>query len=187
MKKLIIILALTVFPFLSSFAEEAGLISPETGLNYDYLADLLAKKQWRRANDQTFDLLLQAANRETQGWLDVDSYRTIPCADLEIIDRLWREYSDGHFGFSIQLPIFLETGNKPGRLIDEANYESFGDRVGWRKDGDWIIFKENLIYNLDAPEGHLPNPRQEYELSGKRLEYTMFTQRMIDCELTSFK
>lgn len=184
MKKLLMTIALVFIPVMTSFAQEQSeLVSSETGVNYDRLADLLSQQQWRRANDQTFNLLLEASGRQTQGWLDLESYRTLPCSDLEIIDRLWVEYSGGHFGFSVQLPIFLETGNQPGRLIDETAFEEFGDRIGWRREGEWIFFKENLNFSLDSPEGHLPNPRQVYEISGNRLDFTTFAQRLVECKI----
>lgn len=184
MKKLLMTLALVFVPIMSTVAQEQSpFVSSETGINYETLADLLSQEQWRRANNETFNLLLQAAGRDTQGWLDLESLKKLPCADLQIMDRLWLESSRDHFGFSVQLPIFLETGNQPGRLGDETKFEEFGDRIGWRRDNDWIFFKEDLIFNLDAPEGHLPNPRQVYEIGGNRLNFTTFAQRMVECKI----
>ncbi|ELR99363.1 GUN4 domain-containing protein [Gloeocapsa sp. PCC 73106] len=182
MKRLIIALALLFVPVTSGLAQD-NLVSPETGISYDRLADLLAREQWRQANDQTFDLLLQVSGRNAQGWMDLESFKTLACADLQIMDRLWTESSGGHFGFSVQLPIFLETGNKPGRLIDDGAFDLFGDQIGWRKDSDWVVFKENLVFSLEAPEGHLPNPRQQYEVGGNRLQFTTFAQRLVECEI----
>ncbi len=31
----------------------------------------------------------------------------------------------------------------------------FADRVGWRKDGDWLDY-DNLIFGLHAPTGEFP-------------------------------
>jgi hypothetical protein len=131
------------------------------------------------------DLILKAVNRQTQGWLTVEQIDQLACWDLQTIDRLWKNYSQGRFGFSVQFPIFIETGNKPGNLISVENYEKFGDRVGWRKDGTWIIFRENLTYNLSAPLGHLPAVRPEYQITGGRLNYTALTKRMVDCNLVT--
>lgn len=182
MKKLLMALVLILVPMMSSSAQEE-LVSPETGISYDRLAELLAQQKWRQANDQTFNLLLEVAGRSAQGWMDIESYKTLPCADLQIMDRLWKDASREHFGFSVQLPIFLETGNKPGRLVDDGTFERFADEVGWRRDNEWVVFKENLIFNLDAPEGHLPNPRTEYRIEGNRLEFTTFAQRLVECEI----
>jgi len=94
----------------------------------------------------------------------------------------WRQAS---FSFSTQFRIFIETGNRPGRLVAIENFQTFGDRIGWRKGGDWIIFKENLNYTLNAPVGHLPAPRDEYQIAGGRLEYTTLAQRLVTCNIVS--
>lgn len=165
---------------------EAALVSPATGIDYAPLRILLATKQWRQANDKTLELLLQATGRARQGWLTAESLQKMSCWDLKTIDDLWREYSNNRFGFSVQFPYFVETGNRPGRLVDVEAYQRFGDRIGWRKNGDWIVFKEELNYSLDAPSGHLPAPRQEYQFAGGRLEYTTLAQRMVSCGIVSY-
>ena len=91
------------------------------------------------------------------------------------MDRLWTEYSQNHFGWSVQFPTFISTGNRPGRLLDDEAYRQFGEQVGWRRGADWIVFIENLTYSLNAPKGHLPNLMYQYELTGSRLEYTTLT------------
>lgn len=195
-KKLILALLLTLLPLHNVSAQpmpetnsqktsDSALISPETGVDYNPLRNLLANKNWREANDKTLDLVLQATNRSSQGWLSLESLRQFACWDLKTIDALWLEYSQNHFGWSVQFPIFISAGNKPGRLVDDQGYLSFGDRIGWRKDGDWIIFKEDLVYNLNAPVGELPNLMSEYQLQGGRQNYTTLTQRMVECQLVS--
>lgn len=196
MKKLVLALTLCLLPASGALAQllsqtnsqpsnEPSLISPETRINYNPLRQLLATGQWRRANDRTEQLMLQAAGREAQGWLAAQNLDNFSCWDLKTIDNLWKEYSQGRFGFSVQFPIFIETGNKPGRLVDVDAYEKFGDRIGWRKQQEWISFKENLTYSLDAPIGHLPSPRQEYQISGGRLEYVTLAKRMVQCKLVN--
>lgn len=162
---------------------DPSLVSPETRIDYNSLRRLLAAGQWRKANDRTGQLMLKASGREAQGWVSTQNIEKFPCWDLKTIDSLWKEYSQGRFGFSVQFPIFIETGNRPGRLVDVDAYESFGDRIGWRNGKEWVVFKENLIYSLNAPIGHLPNPRQEYQINGGRLQYVTLTKRMVACEL----
>lgn len=196
MKKLLLAFALSLVPFINVTAQPSfqtgsssrtnqSFISPETKVNYTQLQSLLAQEKWREANNETYLLLLKAAKRDKQGWLTTDSVKDLACWDLATIDKLWSSYSQGHFGFTPQLRIFLETGNRPGRLVAIEKYQEFGDRVGWRQNQDWIIFKENLNYSLDAPVGHLPAPRQEYQISGGRLEYSTLAQRMVECNLIS--
>ncbi len=193
LKKLGLIVSLTLslsFP-LASVSEtsantpNAGLVSPDTGVDYSTLRDLLAAGDWRKANDITTELVLKSVGRDVVGWMSVEDLKKMSCWDLGTIDRLWKEYSKGHFGFSVQFPIFIATGNKPGRLVAIENYQEFGDQVGWRRNSDWIIFKENLGYSLDSPMGHLPSLRSEYQISGNRFEYSTLAQRMVACNLVS--
>lgn len=182
-------------PDSDSPAGEVSLVSPQTGIDYAPLQKLLAQQKWRQANETTRELMLQAAGREAQGWVTAQDVEKFPCWDLKAIDGLWQQYSNGRFGFSVQFPIFVATGNKPGRLVASEAYEEFGDRVGWRQPNpdpaggparEWIAFKGNLNYSLEAPVGHLPNPRQEYQITGGRLEYTVLTQRLVACQLVSY-
>jgi hypothetical protein len=195
LKSLLLSLLLNFLPFnivlaefassnLNDYVEDTNLISPDTKIDYNSLAQLLAKGEWRKANEETRALLLEASGRADTGWMMVEDIQKLSCWDLKTIDQLWQKYSQGRFGFSVQLPIYLQTGNRPGKLISDENYLDFGDRLGWRKDGDWIIFIENLNYSLDAPPGHLPNPRPEYSITGGRLQYTSFAERMVNCNLT---
>ena len=36
--------------------------------------------------------------------------KNFPCQDLGTIDKLWVEYSDGKFGFSVQKKIYQDLG-----------------------------------------------------------------------------
>ncbi|MEG5017960.1 MULTISPECIES: GUN4 domain-containing protein [unclassified Microcoleus] len=79
------------------------------------LRDLLASGKWREANKETERLLELTTNRamglpsklERSG-LGFKEFGCIPCPILRTIDQLWVQYSDGHFGFSIQLGILEE-------------------------------------------------------------------------------
>lgn len=165
---------------------QSSLLSPETGIDYTPLQEYLQRQRWMQANETTTNLMLQAVNRQEQGWIPQEEVKTFACWDLKTIDALWKEHSQGKFGFTVQFPIFVETGNRPGRLVDTEAYDNFGTRIGWRKDGQWVQFKLNLDYSLDAPMGHLPNPRQEYQITGGRLNYTALTQRMVECGLVAY-
>lgn len=158
-----------------------NLISPETNIDYSRLDGFLQNQQWRRANNETRNIILSATGRRAIGWITADDLQKMPCWDLKKIDNLWYTHSNGRFGFRVQLPIYIETGNRPGKLIADEAYNRFGDRIGWRKDNDWIIFVENLNFTKDAPIGHLPNPRSEYSITGGRLAYSVLAERMVKC------
>ena len=164
----------------------SSLLSPETGVDYTPLQQDLQQEQWLQANETTISLMLQSVGRLEQGWIPQQEVKQMACWDLKIIDDLWKQYSGGRFGFTVQFPIFVETGNRPGRLVDTEAYDNFGTRIGWRDENGWIQFKYSLDYSLDAPMGHLPNPRPEYQITGGRLNYTALTQRMVDCGLVAY-
>ncbi len=81
----------------------------------NHLRDLLAAKKWRDDNKETERLLTLTTNRAMglpskleRGTLGFKEFGCIPCPILRTIDQLWVQYSDGHFGFSIQLGILEE-------------------------------------------------------------------------------
>ncbi|MGK7878732.1 MAG: GUN4 domain-containing protein [Crocosphaera sp.] len=197
------LLCILLFSSVSAFSvlgqetpdNQSSLISSETEIDYTELEESLQRKQWLRANEITSNLLLQSADREEQGWIAiiqpkppedelVNSLKIttpIKCEDLRIIDDLWKKHSEGKFGFTVQLDVFLETDNVPGRLVDTEAYDKFGDSIGWRNQDGWIQFKYNLNFSSEAPRGHLPNPRPEYQITGGRMNYIALTQTMQDC------
>lgn len=146
------------------------------GIDYQPLEDLLQQGKWLEADQLTQKLMLKAVNKETFGWLDRTSMQKFPCEDLQSLDRLWNQYSQGKFGFSVQKRIYLSLGGK--RSYDKKVWEAVGDRLGWRKKGKWL-FQEDLTYDLSAPEGHLPTIAMSGLLEGI---YTLISRTM-DCNL----
>ncbi|WP_414527989.1 GUN4 domain-containing protein [Nodularia chucula] len=116
-------------------ASEEGLKSP-VGMDYRKLRDLLAGGMWEEADAETARVMLAIAKREKEGWLDEKSIDNFPCADLRTIDQLWVKYSNGRFGFSVQKRIYQSLGGT--RKYDKEIWGAFGDRVGWKKGGDWF-------------------------------------------------
>lgn len=162
-------------------------VSSASSIDFTSLARFLATENWRRANDETRRIILQATGRTSVGWISPSDLQSLSCSNLQLIDTLWKESSNGRFGFSVQFPLYIDTGNRPGRMVSDDAFTRFGDRVGWRKDGDWIIFIENLDYTTNAPIGHFPNPRPEYSITGGRLLYSTLAQRMVECNLVTYQ
>ncbi|ASC70956.1 putative GUN4 domain containing protein [Halomicronema hongdechloris C2206] len=130
----------------------------ESGADEDYrrLAELLDAGQWKEADEATRNIMLKVANRESEGWLDSESLETFPCNAVLKLDQLWVDASDGQFGFSVQKAIYVEEcGGSPDGEYDEAAWQCFGDRVGWRVDGNWIGLSD-VTLSTAAPSGHLP-------------------------------
>jgi eukaryotic-like serine/threonine-protein kinase len=127
------------------------ILASDVGVNYQNLENLLKAGQWKAADQETTRVMLKVAKREYQGWLNSESIENFPCTDLRTIDQLWVKYSNGHFGFSVQKRIWLECGGK----VDYEMECLLGDRLGWRKNGDWLS-KDEYNYSLDSSVGHLP-------------------------------
>lgn len=155
-------------------AETDELVS-EKGIDYTRLRDLLKSGQWKKADQETSDRMLEAMGRQKEGRLRIEDIKNIPCADLCTLDHLWVKYSQGKFGFSVQKKIWQECGSPTDY---GANWEKFAVRVGWRvtktvyeergaliwkqtvavEKSEWLSWNK-LIFSLEAPNGHLPHIR----------------------------
>lgn len=120
--------------------------SSATGVDYSKLRDLLAAGKWEEADRETANLMLLICGKEKEGKLNIEDVQHLPHRDLRTLDNLWLEYSQGRFGFSIQAKVWLQVKGK---------YEEFGNLIGWRKNFATLPYNQ-LIFNLKAPEGHLP-------------------------------
>lgn len=118
---------------------------------YERLIELLKAREWNQADEETYDLILKVSSRVKEGWLDYPATQNLACQFLQTLDRLWLDYSEGRFGFSVQRKIWQELGGK----IDYSTECILGERLGWRVDHNWLAHKD-LDFSLDAPEGHFP-------------------------------
>ncbi|TVP56322.1 MAG: NACHT domain-containing protein [Nodularia sp. (in: Bacteria)] len=153
---------------------------------YGQLAYYLAAGMWKEADEETFKVMLEVAGREKQGYLELEDIEQFPCEDLRTIDKLWVDYSNGHFGFSVQKEIYLEEGgilegnrtSSPFKKAlarfrwiyksfgvrakedDEVFYKAFcrfGDRVGWRVEKKWLKPSVDVTSHTSVEAGHLPS------------------------------
>ncbi|MDJ0675446.1 MAG: GUN4 domain-containing protein [Calothrix sp. MO_167.B42] len=152
---------------------------------YAELAYYLAVGMWKEADKETDKIMLKVAGREKQGYLELEDIRQFPCEDLRTIDQLWINYSNGHFGFSVQKEIYLSVGgilggsqsSSPyikkilysvrwvhthfgGAVRDESDqlykaYSRLAEEVGWKVNGNWIYYQE-VTFDTSSPKGHLP-------------------------------
>ncbi|MGK7958051.1 MAG: GUN4 domain-containing protein [Crocosphaera sp.] len=131
-------------------------LKSEKGVDYTKLRDLLAAGKWKEADQETAKVMLQAANRVSEGDLRESDIDNFPHDDLRTIDQLWVHYSQGKFGFSVQKKIYVdELGGT--KQYNEEILGSFCDRVGWRKEGNYVRYSDLTFELLDTtPVGHLP-------------------------------
>lgn len=163
--------------------------SPQSSINenqlhadYSKLEIMLAEGMWKEADIETENIMLQIADRKSEAWLNAVSISTFPCSDLRKIDQLWVENSNRNFGFSIQKPIYLKTGNQP-RKFQEETYKLFGKTVGWYQNERWLEYDE-LTFNFpgNSPKGHLPAPHRK-RTSSAFAPYHYLMDKLIKCDL----
>ncbi|ASC73465.1 GUN4 domain containing transcriptional regulator [Halomicronema hongdechloris C2206] len=141
----------------NSHSEAAPVLEPddlssEKGIDYTHLRDLLAAGDWKAADQETADRMLDAMGKSSWGNVPSKDLLNFPCADLKTIDRLWVKYSQGQFGFSVQKDIYVECGAKlDGEYPGDAIWGTFCDRIGWRRGGQYISYSDG-IFDTSAPQ-----------------------------------
>ncbi len=84
-------------------------LTSSTGIDYSKLQSLLASSQWQEANQETWNLMCQAAHKKVGSVLSNEEIRQISCHDLKMIDQLWQQYSQGRYGFSAQNQVYMSS------------------------------------------------------------------------------
>lgn len=129
------------------------LLESSIGIDYSRLKTYLHQKDWKQADFETRNILSLLVPKSSQSdKVNKNSIEKIPCQDLATLDRIWRESSEGKFGFSSQATIYAKCG---------SNNNSFGLAVGWCKVEDNAIVWQNqssVLYKLEKmEEGYLPS------------------------------
>lgn len=128
---------------------EYNALSSSVGVNYTCLRDLLADGQWQKADEETGAVMLKIARRAGAGWLREEDFQEFPCPDIKTIDQLWSKYSSDRFGFSVQCSVWESVAQDYDKFSLAVGWQIHSDGRQWRKYGD-------LIFDLQAPVGHLP-------------------------------
>ena len=128
-------------------------------LNYNDLQLNLLNQDFEEADRLTSAYLRKLAGKvaENRGYVFYSEVKNMPGEDLDTIDRLWKIYSQGKFGFSNQAKILKSVGKR---------YDLLWPKIGWKKDGIWTRYPSSFCWSLKAPEGHMPLVNQ---LRGVRL------------------
>jgi len=144
--------------------------------HHQTLQDLLVAQNWQEADLETKRLTFQINAEE----LNIDfglfvrkallpKVKAFSTEELEEIDRLWVEHSNGHFGFIVQWQIYqdiLAEQKELGKTVIREKYPIRGRwssmsalaiALGWLSAGaeEWSFDRET-IYAIEAPKGHLP-------------------------------
>ena len=149
---------------------------------YETLQNLLKENKWLEADKETVRLILAIAGEEEIENLRPEEIAAIDCSELQVIDRLWLNYSDDRFGFSIQAKVYQDLGGDEQSTIeqDAKLIQQWGDKLGWRKDGNWLKCSD-LDYSEDAAKGGLPGLWWNSPYGSKMTNY--FLARLMKCEM----
>jgi hypothetical protein len=130
----------------------------DVGSNYTILNSLLASHNFRKADEETYQIMLLVTSQQQKSIkintkLQQQDIQDFPCKDLRAIDKLWLSYSEGIFGFSVQRKILGKIHNEIEnyRTYTEQHkisYELLEKRLGWN---------QQMNYDLGANLGHLPS------------------------------
>jgi len=132
----------------------------ESAVGFDFVPLLTALQagEYREADFITRAALIKIAGdaASKRGFVYWTEASKLPMEDMATMERLWRTYSDGKFGFAVQHKAF--ESKKVNR-----DFEKFFDRIGWKnKEGSLLRWLpeakgDEFIYDLEkAPKGHLP-------------------------------
>ena len=123
-------------------------LKSDKGVDYTQLRNYLEAGNWKKADLETYTVMLQAVKAENKSNLTKESLKNFSCNDLNTINSLWQNYSEGRFGFSIQNKIYQSLAKSPNAL---------GNKVGWSKRDIWMSYDFLWErFNQNVPEGHLP-------------------------------
>ena len=146
----------------------------------DLLGRQLAARDYRQADDTTRALLIELAGESARrrGYVFFSEVQFISTEDLRAIDKLWKEHSNGKFGYSVQRRLWEKS---------RRDFTRFFIKVGWMKKLDTEIeqynyraFPDEFIWEMkdDTPEGHLPltNALRGTQLLGNILTHPAFEE-----------
>nr|YP_009293917.1 hypothetical protein Ahnf_120 [Ahnfeltia plicata]AOM65605.1 hypothetical protein Ahnf_120 [Ahnfeltia plicata]UAT97173.1 hypothetical protein Ahn.pli.UK.pt_076 [Ahnfeltia plicata]UAT97378.1 hypothetical protein Ahn.pli.Chile.pt_076 [Ahnfeltia plicata] len=146
------------------------------GIDYEPLQKLLISKQFQKADQLTQRQLCNLAglnSDDKRNWLYFTDISILPCEDLNTIDTLWRIYSLGQFGFSIQRKIWLS---------NNRNWDLLWDKIGWTVKNSACRYPDEFIWDTVAPQGHLPlfNQLRGVQVLSALFEHSVWNQRDIE-------
>ena len=156
---------------------------------YDALHQQLANQEWFYADRETVRLIADIAGVSDLEELSPRDIRAFPCGELQVIDRLWTTYSNGRFGFSVQMQVYQDLGGNAESLIEENQdlVERWGAQLGWRsgvseqnpRGNRWRKCDE-LTFSLEAPKGCHPSRWWNSPYGSRMTNY--FLSRLMTCE-----
>ena len=148
-------------------------VSSGQGIDYAPLQRALARQEFEEADRITSEILRQLAGPAAvkRGYVYYSEVAVFAAVDLESLDRLWVVYSQGRFGFSVQLRLLSSLAGR---------WDQLWPRLGWKQGGLWTRYPGSFTWSLQAPEGHLPlvNQLRGVRLMDALLQHPALQQRV---------
>jgi len=125
------------------------------GVDYVPLATMLATGDFEGADQFTRDALIKIGGPGSvkRGFVYWTEVKNLPAVDLSTMERLWLQFSDGNYGYSVQKRVWD---------VENGNFDNTIRRIGWttvdngnERKLKWFG-KSEFTYDMSAPKGHLP-------------------------------
>jgi hypothetical protein len=128
-------------------------LTSERNIDYSPIQELLAVQDFEEADRVTLQKMCELAGPTAvqRKWLYFTEVENFPIVDLLTLDALWRIYSEGKFGFSVQRDLWLGVGK---------NWDKLWPKIAWKNGNTWTRYPKEFIWDLSAPPGHLPLSNQ---------------------------
>ena len=149
---------------------------------YGKLRTLLADNKWKEADQETARVMIEITGKSNIDDITPDDLNKIPCNTIMVIDRLWQHYSNGRFGFSVQLRFYQSLGGNLNTIRAQNNefLRLTSEKIGWRKDGKLVAY-DDFDFSLNTSEGGLPASWWKSPYGAKMANF--FLARLIACEI----
>lgn len=132
-----------------------GVVTLNSDKNIDYseLQKLLIEQKYQEADVLTRVKLCELIGESAikRKWVYFTEVQKLPITDLNTIDLLWQVYSEGKFGYKIQRQMWLSLGK---------DYNQLWIQLKWKSGNKWTKYPQEFIWDLSAPNGHLPLSNQ---------------------------
>ncbi len=138
--------------FVQEAEQFSGGAKPVLDSKYANLERYLKNGEWKKANNETYRLMITEVGKKTGQWFEPEELLNFPCEPLRMMDGLWVKHSSGKFGFSVQKNMYLDCGGVPDGKHHVKAYEKFCKANGWKVNGE----KEPIWVSLKFDKGHLP-------------------------------
>ena len=146
---------------------------------YRKLRDLLATENWREADEETTNIMLEIMGKSSLDNIIPDEVMNFPCSALQLLDQLWMSYSNNRFGFSVQQQIYTRLGGTDDISdVDMKVLQAMGTEMGWMVNNKLLDY-EDLDFSSSAPVGCHPSGWWRSPYGAKMAVY--FIARLIRC------